>query len=277
MRKQPAYIAAGIAAVLSSCNGVPDYVIQPDEMALLMADVRMADAVVTIQAREYNNDTIKLALRRAVLERHGVTEACFDTSLVWYGYNIGKYQEVTQMSIDILEQRLKDAAARAAGEAALSVAGDSVDIWTGPTVFYINRRSPSRYIAFVFDTDRNWESGDIYTLRSRVVSPVNAVRWNMTALYDDGAIETATSSMSVSEPGRQELMLVTDSTRTAVRISGWIEVTPEGHRPAVIDSLGLTRRRANAIPAHGRRNMQRLIVPKNKKDNTRDADSVTCP
>lgn len=277
MKKIPAYIAVGIAAALAACNGVPDQVIQPDEMASLMADVRMADAVVTIQAREYNNDTVKLALRRAVLERHGVSEADFDTSLVWYGHNIGKYQEVTQMSIDILEQRLKDATARAAGEAALSVAGDSVDIWTGPLVFSVNRRSPSRYIAFVFDSDRNWEPGDIYTLRSRVVSPLNAVRWNMTAQYDDGSVETTTSSLSVSESGRQELMLVTDSTRTAVRISGWIEVTPDGYRPAVIDSVGLTRRRTNATLARGGRNLQRLIVPKNKKENIRDADSVAEP
>lgn len=277
MKKIPAYIAVGIAAALAACNGVPDHVIQLDEMASLMADVRMADAVVTIQAREYNNDTVKLALRRAVLERHGVSEADFDTSLVWYGHNIGKYQEVTQMSIDILEQRLKDATARAAGEAALSVAGDSVDIWTGPLVFSVNRRSPSRYIAFVFDSDRNWEPGDIYTLRSRVVSPLNAVRWNMTAQYDDGSVETTTSSLSVSESGRQELMLVTDSTRTAVRISGWIEVTPDGYRPAVIDSVGLTRRRTNATLARGGRNLQRLIVPKNKKENIRDADSVAEP
>lgn len=277
MKKIPAYIAVGIAAALAACNGVPDHVIQPDEMASLMADVRMADAVVTIQAREYNNDTVKLALRRAVLERHGVSEADFDTSLVWYGHNIGKYQEVTQMSIDILEQRLKDATARAAGEAALSVAGDSVDIWTGPLVFSVNRRSPSRYIAFVFDSDRNWEPGDIYTLRSRVVSPLNAVHWNMTAQYDDGAVETTISSLSVSESGRQELMLVTDSTRTAVRISGWIEVTPDGYRPAVIDSVGLTRRRTNATLARGGRNLQRLIVPKNKKENIRDADSVAEP
>ena len=141
MRKTPAYIAIGIATALVACNGVPDYVVQPDEMASLMADVRMADAVVSIQIREYADDTAKLALRRAVLQKHGVTEEQFDTSLVWYGHNIGKYQEVTQMSIDILEQRLKDATARAAGEAALSVAGDSVDIWTGPQVFSVNRRS----------------------------------------------------------------------------------------------------------------------------------------
>ena len=267
-------MAVGMVVALAACKGVPDYVVQPDEMAVLMADVRMADAVVSIQAREYSDDTARLALRRAVFGRHGVTEAQFDTSLVWYGHNIGKYQEVTQMSIDILEQRLKDATARAAGEAALSVAGDSVDIWTGPQVFSVSRRSPSQYVTFVFDTDRNWEPGDIYTLRSRIVSPLGGVRWTMTALYDDGAVESTTYSLNVSEPRRQELMLVTDSTRTAVRISGWIEVTPDGHRPAIIDSIGLTRRRTNAILARNRRNTQRLFVPKNKMENKEDADSV---
>lgn len=273
MRKTPAYIAIGIATALVACNGVPDYVVQPDEMASLMADVRMADAVVSIQIREYADDTAKLALRRAVLQKHGVTEEQFDTSLVWYGHNIGKYQEVTQMSIDILEQRLKDATARAAGEAALSVAGDSVDIWTGPQVFSVNRRSPSQYVAFSFDSDRNWEPGDIYTLRTRVVSPLSKVRWNMTAYYDDGAVETATFNMNITEPRKQELMLVTDSTRTAVRISGWIEISPDGHRPAIIDSVSLTRRRTNAILARNKHSSQRQIEPKNNKKE--DADTIT--
>lgn len=271
MRRSPAYIGIALAAVLAACNGVPDYVVQPDDMASLMADVRMADAVVSIQAREYSNDTARMSLRRAVLARHGVSEEQFDTSLVWYGHNIGRYQEVTERSIEILEQRLKDASARAAGEAALSVAGDSVDIWTAPQLFAVTRRSPTNYIAFSFDTDRNWEPGDIYTFRTRVVTPMAEARWNMTAEYDDGAKEMVTYSMNLSEPRRQELTLVTDSTRTAVRISGWIELKPDGHRPAVIDSVGLTRRRSNATIARTRRNTQRLILPKKQKN---DADTT---
>jgi len=256
-----------VAAVLAACNGVPDYVVQPEEMARLMADVRMADAVVSVQNREYADDTARMALRRAVLARHGVSEEKFDTSLVWYGHNIGLYQEVTNRSIDILEQRLKDAGARAAGEAAMSVAGDSVDIWTGSQLYAVTRRSPSHYVTFSFDADRNWEPGDIYTFRSRIVTPMSEARWNMTAVYDDGAMEMISYTMNLSEPRRQELTLVTDSTRTAVRISGWIELKPDGHRPAVIDSVGLTRRRSNAVIARNRRSVQRMIIPENLKVN----------
>lgn len=274
MRSLPAVAAATCAVLMAgACKRVPEYVIQPEEMAVLMADVRMADAVLTAQSRSYTDPAKKLALKQAVLERNGVTQQQFDTSLVWYGHNIGKYQEVTDRSIEILEERLKEASARAAGEAAMTVAGDSVDIWNGPAVFSLSRRAPSEYISFSYDSDQNWEQGDIYTLRSRFIVPPAEASWNMTAEYDDGAIDIIQGSMSVTEPRRQELMLVTDSTRRTVRIGGWIHVDSEGHKPVIMDSISLIRRRTDPVSAQLRRNNQRQILPSKSKINADDTTS----
>lgn len=271
MRSLPAGALAACAVLMGgACKRVPEYVIQPEEMAVLMADVRMADAVLTAQSRAYADPAKKLALKQAVLERNGVTQEQFDTSLMWYGHNIGKYQEVTDRSIEILEERLKEANVRAAGEAAMTVAGDSVDIWNGPAVFSLSRRSPSEYISFSYDSDQNWEQGDIYTLRSRFVVPPAEASWNMTAEYDDGAIDIIQGSMSVTEPRKQEIILVTDSTRRAVRIGGWMHVSPEGNRPVIMDSVSLVRRRTDPVSAQLRRNSQRQILPPKSKNNASD-------
>lgn len=271
-RNRAAFIAmALVMAAFAACNRVPGYVIQPDDMAQLMADVRMADAVVSIQRTDYSTEASKLALKNAVFERHGVTAEQFDTSLMWYGRNIGIYQDVTKKSIEILEQRLKDASILAAGEAAMSVSGDSVDIWDGPRVFPITNRSPSQYVTFVFNSDPNWEPGDVYTLRSRMLTPAQYAQWNLMAVYDDGAIETITSNISLDNPARQELTLITDSTRTATRISGWINIEPMAGRPAIVDSISLMRRRTSPDLARTRKYAQKLIVPKNEESKT---DSV---
>lgn len=262
---------AGIGLAIAACNRVPSHVIQPEEMARLMADVRMADAVVTNNGREYNSDAKRLALREAVFKRNGVTEAEFDTSLVWYGHNIGRYQEVTNRSIEILEDRLKEASIKAAGELALSISGDSVDLWSGSTTYTINRRSPSKFLKFSYEADQNWEAGDIYTLRTRFVLPPKNASWNITAIYDDGAIETLTLTPVTYETKRQEMTLYTDSTRSAKYISGWLMIEPEDDRPAVLDSVSLTRRRI--VPgAHTQRSYsQKLIAPQQAKPEEKDS------
>lgn len=258
----------------AACSRVPGYVIQPHEMADLMADIRMANAVISYQSKLYPTQAEKVELRNAVLEKHGVTPEQFDTSLMWYGKNIGVYQDVTKETIEILEKRMKDVSAIAAGESAMSVAGDSVDIWEAPHYFVISDRSPSQYIAFDFDADPNWEDGDIYTLRTRFVAPARYAQWNLTAYYDDGAVETITSNITLDSPTRQELLLVTDSTRHATRLTGWFNFEPLPGRPVIADSISLTRRRSSPELARNKKFIQKLIAPKIDESNEPDSTVV---
>lgn len=259
MVRNKAFIAIAAALAAIGCNRVPDEVIEPEAMASLMADMRVANAVVSVNASDYRNPAAKEALKQALFARHGVTEEQYDSSLMWYGHNIGIYQEVTDRSIEILEQRLEEAGS-AATAAAMSVAGDSVDIWDGPRLFTFDRRSASDYLTFNLEPDRNWDSGDVYTWHARFVMPAAKAQWTITAEYDDGVVEMLHSSIYTTAPGRQEITFFTDSTRRARSISGWLQIEPDNRRPAVIDSVGLIRRRKYDA-ANGRR-LQRRIIPR---------------
>lgn len=254
------YILAALLIV--ACKRVPDGVIPPDRMASLMADIRMVDAVVKVRPQDYVAPATRLALRNAVFERHGVTPEEYDSSLVWYGHNIQRYQDVTDQSIEILEKRLVEANTIAAGELAMSVAGDSVDLWLDTKPWVVTSTTPSHIMTFSNDSDANWQPGDVYTMRARVITPVKSVKWNLTTWYEDGALETITGTMSVTEPHRQELSMLTDSTRTAVRVAGYIYVEPEGHKPVILDSLSLTRRHPVPGVRSQRHYQQRLYVPR---------------
>jgi len=276
LRRLPVVIAVS-ALLTTACNRVPSHVIKPDDMAEIMADVRMADAVVTVQNTEYSPQEKKIALKEAILQHHGITEEQFDTSLVWYGHNVEKFQDVNDKVIEILEKRLKEANAIAAGEAAMTVAGDSVDLWNGYPTYTFTKRLPSQYLTFSFEADQNWEQGDIYTLRTRVMMPGSYAQWAMTTEYEDGAIEMITNIISQNQPNRQELTLYTDSTRVAKRISGWMKIIPSENKPAIIDSISLTRRRLDQTHSGRRSYQQRLIEPKKKEEQeieTEKTDSV---
>ncbi len=268
-------VVIAVAALLTTaCNRVPSHVIKPDDMAEIMADVRMADAVVTVQNTEYIPQEKKLALKQAIFQRHGITEEQFDTSLVWYGHNVERFQDVNDKVIEILEKRLKEATVIAAGEAAMTVAGDSVDLWNGYPTYTFTKRLPSQYLTFSFEADQNWEKGDIYTLRTRVMMPGTYAQWAMTTEYEDGAIEMITNIISQSQPNKQELTLYTDSTRVAKRISGWMKIIPSGNKPAIIDSISLTRRRIDQSNGGRRSYQQRLIEPKKKEEQKIETETT---
>lgn len=271
-RKLIPVVLAGLLAS-TACNRVPSYVIQPDDMAEVLADMRMADAVITVHPSQYAQPSKKMAIKDAIFEKHGITSEQFDTSLVWYGRNTERFSDVNDLTIEILEQRMKEANVLAAGQTAMTVAGDSVDLWNGYPYYVINDKLPTHYLSFSYETDPNWEPGDIYTLKSRILIPGASAQWNLTTEYEDGAVEMITNIISQSESNRQELSLFTDSTRTATRLSGWIRInTLSANKPVIIDSISLTRRRVQ--PGVNRPYQQRLIEPKNAKDKKVEADSV---
>ena len=117
MKLFPGIVAlVAVSALLPACKGVPDHVIPPDEMSELLADRHIAEAVVDYNGPQWRTDSQRIALRDAVYLRHGVTQADVDTSLDWYGHNIGRYMEVYDRTIEILESRITGSDARVRAE-----------------------------------------------------------------------------------------------------------------------------------------------------------------
>lgn len=238
------YIIVALVAVCS-CKRTPDYVIKTDEMSALLADMHMAEAVVENNYSTYASDSSRMALKQAVLEHHGVTLEQFDTSLVWYGHNIGEYLKVYDGTLALLRER--QAAAGSASVLSMSIGGDSAEVWPGSRYMVLSRRLPSSMIGFDFEQDDNFLPGDIYTFRIKVLdNPAAKVKWMIAADYDDGRLDVLNLNISPFQNGWSEVIFVTDSTRTLDRIRGHFEVeTDENAKSGEIwvDSISLVRRR----------------------------------
>ena len=115
--------------VLCACNKVPSEIIQPDEMALLMADVHTSESVIELNWDQFRSDSAKQVLKESVYAAHGVSAEQVDSSLAWYGRNITYYMDVYDNTIAILEKRLIERGNKVAAAAAMSIAGDSVNVW----------------------------------------------------------------------------------------------------------------------------------------------------
>lgn len=130
-----------VLSAVSACKRVPEHVIPPDDMAELLADRHIAEAVVDYNAQQWRTDSQRMALRDAVYARYGATQADVDTSLDWYGHHLARYMEVYDRTIEILEARVASSDTRLRADQSLTIAGDSVDVWPDSRFFAIGRLS----------------------------------------------------------------------------------------------------------------------------------------
>ncbi len=252
MRKLLSFLSASL--LFAACNSVPSGIIEPEEMAQLLADVHTAESVIEVNRGTYNTDSLKQEFKQSVYLRHGVNSEQVDSSLAWYGRNLNRYMDVYDRTIEILEHRLIETGNRVAAEAALSIAGDSVDVWTAPQFLSVNDRTPSHNLLFSFVRDENWERGDVYTWRAKVFNAPTDRRWTMVAEYSDGTVEI--SSQELKSDGWNELMLQTDSLLDATRVYGIMDTPNRRGTSMMLDSIGLVRKRVNPS-TYSRRYSQR--------------------
>lgn len=244
MKKSRATAVAVSAAVLmAACSKVPSGIIPPHDMARLMADVHVGESVVEMDRATFYSDSMKQAMKQSVYMKHGVTSEQVDSSFAWYGRNITYYMGVYDETIEILEKRLIETGNRVAAANALSIAGDSVDVWPNPRYISVNDRMPSRILAFSFDRDPNWEHGDSYTWRAKFFNSPDNSHWLLGAEYADGSVESITNT--VGGDGWKEIKLQTDSTLQPVRIFGYLTVANRPGTDLRLDSLEMVRKRRN--------------------------------
>ena len=71
-----------LTVVLAGCR--PRGILSSRQMRRVMVDLHKTDALLQVYALHYGHDSIEDAAYATVLQRHGITQAQFDSSLVWY-------------------------------------------------------------------------------------------------------------------------------------------------------------------------------------------------
>ncbi len=254
--------AIAVLLITAACKSVPSYVIDPNDMAAILADIHIGESVIEVNRQDYRTDSAKQVMLQSVLELHGYTQQDLDTSYVWYGHNINKYMDVYDKTIEILERRLAETGNRIAAEN-ISIAGDSVDVWSNQPQLAINYLSPTQILTFSLSGDENWERGDSYTWRAKSVNSSDDSNWGIAAEYQDGSIEIINSTFGTE--GWNELKFISDSTKTAVRLYGYLNTVPRTRTTMFIDSIMLIRNRVSP-ETYNQHYRQQRISPKNLRE-----------
>lgn len=233
------HLTAILSLLVAGCGRKDKMVLDTDDMASLMADIHIAEAVVDMNRHDFDDDSARMLLKQSVYASHGVTAGQVDSSYIWYGHHIEEYMKVYDKTIKILSDRQGELLSSTNRQVA--VAGDSVDIWPMSSRFEFSRRSPSRLITFSIPVDSAWQNHDVFTLRFNMVSAINPVIARMVVEYADG---TSCYNLAAGKnKGIGEVSLRVDTTHSPIRIAGYIITRPEEKEVVRLDSISLVRMR----------------------------------
>ncbi len=154
-----------LVAFLTACKpGVPRHVIQPNDMEKLLYDYHVAQGMAQDinEDRTYNQQLYKLA----VLKKHNVSEAEFDSSLVYYMRHTEQLHNIYKRLSDRLnkEALALGASASDVNRYMLSNTGDTANIWTGESTAALIPYAPYDKISFVIPADTAFRRGDKFLL-----------------------------------------------------------------------------------------------------------------
>lgn len=96
------YIVVFITMLFCSCSRRPSYVIPEKKMMDVLLDIRLTQSIY-MNDPQFKLDEMKDALVAGVLEKHKITQAELDSSLLWYSDNIQAYAEIN----DTVASRLR--------------------------------------------------------------------------------------------------------------------------------------------------------------------------
>lgn len=257
MRKLFYILILFVCVSITGCHKSSSPILNPNEMASLLADIHKSESVMDINRSDYRNDTSKLAIREAVFRRHNVTQEIFDTSMNWYAHNMDEYMKVYDKVIENLQQQIDKTDAIAA-RIQIVATGDSADIWALSKRYVVNSFSPEKSFDFELLPDENWEKGDNYTLNFKVLNALSPISAIIIAEYADGQIEWTENNYK--DNGNVSINLMSDSTRTLSKVYGNISLEPQDQETIFLDSISLFRTRVTSNNYSIRHNLKKTKI-----------------
>lgn len=152
--------------ILSACKpSVPSEVIQPEDMEDILYDYHVAQGMAVKEGE--GSDYYRNLYFEAVLKKHGVTHAEFDSSLVYYYTRADRLSEIYQR----LQKRLGDEAVLLGAStseverySSQSLSGDTADVWEGSRFAMLMPYTPYNLIQFTQQADTSYHAGDSFLM-----------------------------------------------------------------------------------------------------------------
>ena len=197
----------------------------------------------------YDENYKKQAYLAYVFQKHGVTEAEFDSSMVWYSRHSDEmntiYQNL-QKRMETTAELLKKQTVRSSGEVTVSLSGDTVDLWQDRTIYWLTSSSLTNKVTFDLKADTSFHERDKMVLEANFSFLPKGKREGKVVMAMNLAFDNDSTqgiSRVVEASGIQRLMLRPDSAFKYKSVTGFMYYTGKDHSSALISDIRLMRYR----------------------------------
>ncbi len=277
MMKGGCFLVIALLLCFAACSTkVDEGVIGTDEMTDILYDFHLAQALDRGQSgRDYKS---------AVLAKHGVSEAEFDSALVWYTKNndilFGIYKEINQRYEKEIAG-LGDYSAINSSSRKLTLTGDTANIWRGKETYILSPTLYGNKMYFVQGADTainasdkiewNFNARFIYPSGTKAAIVVFAVR------YDNDSTQMV--SRRLFSDGEQSLLMQT-ANRRVKEVYGHIyldDKVSNAVKLLVIDNISLVRYKNKKVVTDMSPKVDSLTAKDTTKLEVKSPDSLTRP
>lgn len=169
------YLLLLLPLVFSCKPRVPGKYIQPGKFENILYDYHLAEAMAENDEGYISSSYDAVLYRQAVLRKHGVTQAEFDSSLVYYTRHADRLYKI----YDNLSKRLSDEALSLGVSAneinrygGIKSAKDTSNLWRGEPSYVLVSDAPYNVMSFEIVADSTYHEGDkiIFSFKPSFIS-----------------------------------------------------------------------------------------------------------
>lgn len=213
-----------ITGIIVSCSKRPGGVLSDKEMRAVLVDMYLAESMVGTDYKEFGTAEQKEAVFTSVFRKHKITQAEYDSSLMWYGRNLDVYMKVYDLVLADLEAKRL-----AIGDIVPDVPvlnRDSVDIWNLNTLLVLQNNNRDKGIWFDFKPEDGYLPGSQFVLSMDVWGiDKNMNRFPQIRISVEQADTTITCFSEITNDGLAEVMLKSLAAKAVKRVYGYIRLS----------------------------------------------------
>lgn len=167
MLRRSIYII-GVVFLVGCKPGVPEEFIQPDDMEDILYDYFVSQGMATVPDKTQGPEDYRRDLYfNAVLKKHGITRAEFDSSMVYYYTRADQFVKVYKRVQDRLSEEALNLGA-SEGEVerytTLTQNGDTANVWEGDRSMLLVPYAPYSHVQFSQKADTSYHKGDSFMM-----------------------------------------------------------------------------------------------------------------
>ena len=239
-------LLVGAVLMVGCGKEIPKEIIQPDRMENILYDYHLSISMANNLS--YSENYQKEAYKNYVFDKHHVSEAEFDSSMVWYTRHTEELAAIYKRLGERFRSEKKHVQTLLAlreNKPAISLPGDTVDVWYDRKLYWLTNTPLSNRIAFEVPVDSNFKAKDAFVWSvdyTFLAEGSQKAIMGFNILFENDSV--VGNVKDITHSGVQALYIKPDSAFAVRSVNGFIYYMGDASENAqglILSNLSLTR------------------------------------